>query len=367
MVSLPPGVGPLSPDQVRTLVAQSSGLDGAEGPGARLQVLADYVRQALSTFGSAAAGPPSVHVLRLLNSVRRQLGFWLEDGKEPDPARAALDALVDLREAADAGFGFYLPTPMRRVDLQGGGALLIGSLPTRLLERRLGLHGAIRTAGLARVLKPSDSGRLPSGALPAQPFRNWLGTGESDLSAWTDQRLREARRALKLAAGDVGPFEVYLPEADPRSPQYFRWVSTEKWSRLAARSGHTPLQLYLCRLRNKQADRYWLGRLRASDDGTGVQVVREAPIHPVETRRLSYGLDLRSGCPVRARLEHAPGGGSELVLNSWLPPEEWRLLKALTVRVSADKEWPLRFRLESVWVAAIDYALRGLGVRVEAE
>jgi hypothetical protein len=363
MTKLAPGVGPLSRPQVDALIAQSCALDNAAGVVNRPRMYADYLRWALSTCGRDGEFASAVHILRLLMSVRRQLGFWLGDEtQDADPVREALDALVQLGEAAHCGFGFYLPVPVRQVEMPGGGTLVIGSLPTRALQRRLGPGYTVRTAGLARVVD-AGNGNPPLASFPAQPFRQWLGVDGPGLQGWTDGRLRDARARLKPAAGDIGAFEAYLPDLAPRDAQYFRWKSSEQWAKWATLRGGTPRRLYLCRLKNKQADRYWLGRLQA--EGEAALCTDEYSVEPAQVRRLQYGLDQLANLPVSARIEVKRGEENEVVLNSWLPPEEWRLFTALASSVPREKLWPLRYRVRRADAPVIVHALRALAIRVE--
>lgn len=363
MTKLPPGVGRLPQSHVDALVAESCGLDDAAGVVNRPRVYADYLRLALSTCGREGEFAGAVHVLRLLMSVRRQLGFWLSDEtQDADPVREALDGLVQLGEAAHCGFGFYLPVPMRQVEMPGGGILLIGSLPTRALQRHLGPGYTVHTAGFARVVD-AGRGNPKITSLPVQPFRQWLGFDGADLQGWTEGLLRDARTRLKPAAGDIGAFEIYLPEFAPRDAQYFRWKSSEQWAKWAALHGGTPRRLYLCRMRHKQADRYWLGRLQA--EGEGALCSEESSVEPAQVRRLQYGLDQLASLQVSARIEAKHGAVTEVVLNSWLPPEERRLFTALAAAVPSEKRWPLRYQVRRINVAVIEHALRALGVRVQ--
>jgi hypothetical protein len=179
--------------------------------GAREHLVAEYVRHFLScnAFDGESFDPHPVHAGALRQAVLRQLGelagppsgaAWPSDDLDrprehldlSDPFRLALHKLVVLGEAAELGNGFYLPSPLRLVELHGGITLALSGLPTWALTRRLRLGGP-ESAGLARLV----SGKPPSD-LPRQSAAEWLSPfDETTPNGWSiDRDADEVRLTL---------------------------------------------------------------------------------------------------------------------------------------------------------------------------
>ena len=146
------------------------------------QAVAEYLRYGVCILAASGEEGPSrtqaVHIGRLLGRVRNQLGPLLpgresarlaelvtavtsKEAREPDLCHRVLDRLEVLRDVHKLPHGYYLPTPIRLVELRSGNALVDrGPAYTRSTEipwgqARYGGHGEVRAQGR---LVPSAAG-----------------------------------------------------------------------------------------------------------------------------------------------------------------------------------------------------------------
>ena len=357
------------------------------------QVIAEYLRETLMRLatdsGRRVAEP--MHVLALLNQVRRQLRpLWpsLDDTprriacgqmsavtavhegdrlpaaeEDFDPIRSVLDSLHELRDVAHVGGGYWLPTPTRMVALRAGDearaapvdALVVGGASTRAL--RLSWHHAVELRGISRVL---GSGEIPppvrEDSTRWQRLEDWLGVPPVSLERWTADVLDRAAQRLAASSPDLVDFEVYSPEPTGTRLQILRWQPVRALLRV-------PDSLALCRSgggRLSVGRRYWLGTVRAAPSGYGAD--READLRPEDVRRLQYGLDLRAHAPTRARVSYETDWVT-ITLENALPGEERRLLLAFGTDVSAEPgRFPLRYQLTRDTAGVVLEMLSRLGV-----
>lgn len=109
-----------------------------------------------------------MHVTRLGNYFERAgIGSSMSD---------ALETMHVLREAEPLGGGYWIPTPIRAVDLSRNICLLVAPHPT--VELRRHFVGA-RRAGAGRV---ADVANVQ--ALPRQSLNAWRGTEGQDARTW---------------------------------------------------------------------------------------------------------------------------------------------------------------------------------------
>jgi len=73
----------------------------------------------------------------------------------------ALETMQFLREAEPLGGGYWIPTPVRTVDLGSDRCLLVGPQPTSELQRHF---AGVRRAGAGRVMDRADVPESPSEA-----------------------------------------------------------------------------------------------------------------------------------------------------------------------------------------------------------
>lgn len=102
----------------------------------------------------------------------------------------ALETLGLIREAEELGGGYWIPAPIRAVDLDGKYCLVIGVHPTTELRRHF---GSARRAGAGRVVDTVEAVGLPRQSLAA-----WRGHDGSDASTW-------ARTMIGLAMRQFAP------------------------------------------------------------------------------------------------------------------------------------------------------------------
>lgn len=340
-------------------------------------VIAEYLRKTLCNL--AYARDPgtvfeSTYITRLTNSVRRQLApLWpdlnllqkkrpsaneqrAEGNIHPDRVRRVLDILEDLRDVMEVGNGYWLPTPLRLIQLpERDKVFIVGGVATPDLPGILGIE--VKFSGFIRYV---DSSAIPEPILSDktlwQSYEDWLGDTTKDLRGWTEMILEEARQSLRPSASDFINFEVYFPSARVGLLQFFRWI---RFDDLAPILNIPPSDLVLCRTVSQRFQtaptKYWFGSI------TPNALKNEAPVLPRNVRRLLYGLDLINDAPTQAIWE--PGG--IIFLRSWLPPEEYRLLLALGQDVSPQSgRLPLRYRVKSEWQDFITTVLKNLGINV---
>lgn len=342
-------------------------------------VIAEYLRKTL--YNIACANSPGTnfeptYITRLTNSVRRQLSpLWpnlnLPEQKRPcviesqtqcenylDHVRRILESLSDLRDVIELDNGYWLPTPLRLIQLpEREKVFIIGGGATSELQNKIKLGTEVKYSGLIRYLERKE---LPKQILEDkawwQSYEDWLGTIPKDIRDWTKASLTDARQRLSPSASNLTNFEVYFPPARGNSLQYFRWIHFEDLSRTLAT---LPGDVVLCRtvLQGFQINptKYWFGTIAMNGLKT------EAPVLQQNIRRLLYGLDLIYNSPTQAFLE--PDG--VIILKNWLPPEERRLFLALGQDVSPNPDrLPLNYRFNSEWQEFIISVLKNLGIRI---
>lgn len=358
--------------------------------GATERVVADYLRQALCHLGIDEGGTRAgtVHVHRLLASVRRHLHGWIPDVDEPlwvfpggadldsaadpesrdlslgarDVALRALRRLTLIGDCAHGGEGYYLPTPPRLVPLPSGRALVIGGLPTRATANALAVP--VGWAGLARGV-PAE--HLTGASSPRLALDAWLSRPPQTLAAWTEEVLVEAQKqALPSPGLDPASFEVYAPHLQANQGQINRWMPAKAW-----RASNTPprMGLAICRTRTRPR-RFWLAPLASSPDGPAFN--RESLVPPRIVRRLMYGFDQLAGATVVARVLSVVSGlrqERELRLFNWPAREEYQLLAALAYDTTPPDGpfLPIRYRVATEWWPDVRTALEGLSIRIKDE
>lgn len=99
-----------------------------------------------------------------------------------------LETLRLIREAEELGGGYWIPAPIRAVDLGGKHCLLIGVHPTEELRRHF---GSARRAGAGRVVDAEEVM-----GLPRQSVMAWRGHDGLDASTWTRTAIESAIQRL---------------------------------------------------------------------------------------------------------------------------------------------------------------------------
>lgn len=108
----------------------------------------------------------------------------------------ALETLKLIREAEELGGGYWIPPPIRAVDLGGKHCLLIGPHPTAELRRHF---GSARRAGAGRVVDAEEAA-----GLPRQPLAAWRGYDGRDASTLARMAIESAMQQLAPSVVDDG-------------------------------------------------------------------------------------------------------------------------------------------------------------------
>ncbi|MGS0892704.1 hypothetical protein ACVBGC_09185 [Burkholderia stagnalis] len=141
----------------------------------------EFARGALcATSFVATDAARETHVSRLHNLFERAgLAASMAD---------ALGTMQFMREAEPLGGGYWIPTPVRTVDLGSSRCLLVGPQPTSELQRHF---AGVRRAGAGRAMDRAD---LPE--LPSQSQDAWRGSDGRDACAWTQSAVDSALKQL---------------------------------------------------------------------------------------------------------------------------------------------------------------------------
>ena len=149
----------------------------------------EFARGALcaATFVATDAARET-HVARLQNLFERAgLAASMAD---------ALGTMQFLREAEPLGGGYWVPAPVRVVELGPNCCLFVGPQPTSELQRHF---AGVRRAGAGRLI---DRTEVPE--LPKQSQAAWRGSDGSDSCAWAQSAVDSALKQLAPSLVDDG-------------------------------------------------------------------------------------------------------------------------------------------------------------------
>lgn len=343
-------------------------------------VIAEYLRKTLCSLAGGISDHASdfrpIYITSLTNVVRRQLApLWpelnlIEENSitvigeqtqtkaDPlsDPIRRVLETLMDLRDVIEVGNGYWLPTPVRLIQLpEKEKVFVVGGSATADLSRILGAE--VKLSGFIRyVVKSSLSESVLRDKTWWQSYEEWLGNPPIDLKIWMEMILSKAKRNLHKSASDFTSFEVYVPAFRKVTLQYYRWVLFEDYVR---NLNTLPSDLVLCRTVSQHIQlaptKYWIGSI------TLTSLKNESPVSPKDVRRMMYGFDFINEASVQAVWE--PEG--VINLKNWLPPQERRLLIALGRDISPEPgRLPLKYQVKPEWKDLIISALEKLRIHV---
>lgn len=249
----------------------------------------------------SATSAREVHILRLRKAFERA-GIVHK-------LRYSLSVLSLMREAQELGGGYWFPTPLRVVAIDGQ-AILVGPAPTHELQRHF--RGVTR-AGYARVLPlPKPLG------LPNQKLDDWLGLRVRDSIAWSEAQIAEAQRSMSpaISSGNIQFFSVEPARAPFGSTTRPVWTNDPR-SFLLQYQG---MVLYRERVAD-QRFRYSLGRVegaRLTAEGPGLK----------DSARLQVGLAALAGKPFTVAVTKHDGE-SVFHIPTNLPRPERQLMLAL--------------------------------------
>lgn len=114
----------------------------------------------------------------------------------------ALGTMQFLREAESLGDGYWVPAPVRVVDLGPNWSLLVGPQPTIELQR---CFASVRRTGAGRVASCAD---VPE--LPRQSQAAWRGSDGADACTWTQSAVDSALKQMapSVVASDLEVFST---------------------------------------------------------------------------------------------------------------------------------------------------------------
>lgn len=277
-----------------------------------------------------------VHYNKLANRARSMLALLFPDSAAQDQSRA-IDHLAMLGAIARLANGYFLPAPLRWVNLKGRGAwALIGGVPTCMLP-----HDIRATLGYDHLLRVTEGD--PDGhslSLPIQSLESWIGKPREPLGNWTQSIIRlHLERAGEVTRQAIGDYEIYMPNATSNTHQHWRWQDISKLE---------PSTVYLARITSRFKYRKW--GLVASDDRRGCRFI-SLDLARVDPRRLMYGFDALAHRATSATIEPRDSSVSMLTLGSELPDAERRFLLAIGHVTSQypDRYYPL------VWTFPTNY------------
>lgn len=298
----------------------------------------DHGRGYLSAY--AYVSPTSareVHIHRLRHAFER-VGIAHQ-------LRYAFRIISLMREAQDLGGGYWFPTPLRVV-LVDGHAILLGSTSTRELRRH---YPAITTAGYARVIPSSKTIELPT-----QNLDDWLGQGVEDSVTWAQGQLALGQSTLgaTIASARVEYFNVRSISSGATPINIPRW-SNDSSSALVSQGGSV-----LCRAPlGGTAFRYFHGSVRRG------RLIAETAI-PSDIQRLQCGFAALKKVPLTATMIRSSDGWLfTLPIN--LPRPERQFILAVGRRSTGEKGKAYLVMNESFALLVAD-KLRKLGCEVRS-
>jgi hypothetical protein len=293
----------------------------------------EYCRGQLSAM--AYVSPSTA---REVNSKRLRIAF--ERAGIAHKLRFALWVLDFMREVQKLGDGYWFPTPLRIVPIEGQ-AIIVGVAGTSELQRHF---PSVKRAGYARVLFGTDIHGLPT-----QQLDNWLGLRVLDSVAWCEAYFADARDKLAptISPGNIQFFNVRTTRSTYGDIAVPEWVDVPQPS----------MQLkgiFLCRERlGRDSFRYFLGKVE------GKSLLAESPIPYEGMARLCCGFAARMGKPITVTviscnedfIIYTPGN---------LPRSERQLILALGVRDRGLKGMAYRV-CDDKFVSLIAAKLKNLG------
>lgn len=219
----------------------------------------------------------------------------------------ALGTMHFLREAEPLGGGYWIPTPVRTVDLGSDRCLLVGPQPTSELQRHF---AGVRRAGAGRVTDRADVPDLPSQSQDA-----WRGSDGSDACAWTQSAVDSALKQLasSLVADGLQVFGTRIASGRHREPA---WVEPGSGAACEWRG----IGLFRART-GATRHRYFFGKY-----GAGKEFLEGPPVQ--DAARLQFGFAALQRQPMTVTIT-AVSGATSISLPLAPPRNVRRLLVAL--------------------------------------
>jgi hypothetical protein len=252
--------------------------------------------------------------------------------------KVGLRLLELLREAEPLFGGYWLPAPLRSIEIDGE-HVFIGAVPNAY-----GILGTIRTEGLARILTRDIAQRFP-----IQSLDSWMGNASIDSTAlaakFVANHLRTATKTSHLS--DVEYLSV-VTRAVNMQPQFFWNVNA------------TPTlpneQIAICKQLLHGHTRYFSASLCKG------QIVSEATID-LPIRKLMFSIARHIGTPIKI-VSRSTSKGVEFKVSERLPIEEFRLSLLLSRYIDREGR-STTFALSPKLASAFSTRLAALGCTME--
>ncbi len=295
----------------------------------------EFARGALCAASFVATDAArETHVTRLHNQFERAgLAASMAD---------ALGTMQFLREAEPLDGGYWIPAPVRAVELDDKCCLLVGPQPTSELQRHF---AGARRAGAGRVID-----RAEVTDLPRQPQATWRGSDGNDACTWAQSAVDSAMKQFAPSLIDDG-LEVFGTRIGGGRRREPVWVQPDhgaacEWRGAGLFRARTSATRY----------RHFLGKYVS-----GAMFFEGPAIH--DATRLQFGLAALQNQPLTITITVVPGAIS-ISLPLSAPRTVRRLLVALCEMDprSFGRTWMCR---EPVYLPALLGALQELKCETE--
>lgn len=213
-----------------------------------------------------------VYIKRVMNVLRQHLeAVWpntltnfvgqnsLKNDEEyplsTESIKSTLASLQLIGDIVHAGDGFYLPTPIRLIEMpKQDFVALIGGWPTKF---GYSLLSPISQDGLGRLIRKKD---IPEKIIDRQdlwqPYKQWRGWVPNSLHDWTMNQLDHAKRHGSSTLSSFENFEVFLSFTTNRNYKTV-WIRAEELA-----NNRADIKFMLCRTCDRPAN-YFIGEFQA--------------------------------------------------------------------------------------------------------
>lgn len=316
-------------------------------------VLAETVRSSIWSHQPQDAKPlQPVHRHRIVATGVSSAAWLLkvDTNVARDLLSRTIDELVVIGELDRASNGYFLPTPVRWVDIPGEDRkLLVGGVPTRVLPP------TIRAGVRQRHFVREGEGE---GEIVSQTLDSWINRPTGELDDWLRKLLQtEEVNARPIEMPILARAEWQMYPSQPHRYQYHRWESLASARKL-------PLGVFLGRIKNGFSVSSW-GLLWSDAMGCSLS---EISSQEVDVRRVMHALDQNYGWPTTTTIRRG-SAWDELVCANELPKAEQRFLNAISERVinQGDAFYPRRWVLPKGYEEPVKDMLVTLGVSLRYE
>ena len=266
---------------------------------------------------------------------------------------ALLEELQIIGDLTKLSKGRWLPSPLGAIGLDANRTLLIGGVPTALLNPEF--RNMVHYSGHARHFQ-SSSFDIRNLELPSRTLHDWLGSENSEpLEEWTHRLLNPA---------DFTPFEgdqdsIFLYYTD-RSAKFIDPLQYSRWR--PVRDSHNE-DVYLARLELPYGPKeYFLAMVRKG------RIQKTKPLGNIDHRRVMYGFDALTNHPTNVVLRRDKTFVT-VELRNEIPRDIQRLFLACGVLLASEtgKYYPRRWLFEESSFKPIGKTLANLRIKLQVE